>query len=154
MNTRGSQNNMKGFKTYTLKPEEKAEIISIVKTELQKDDRITFAYIYGSFVDTEMPFFRDIDIGIYVDENRVSAEQFIDYSMNLSLELESVLKKYPVDVVILNNAPLSLAFKITQSDLLFIRDEDSWTDFVTKTWSMYHDHAITSRNMLEEIITA
>ncbi|GAB4535928.1 MAG: nucleotidyltransferase domain-containing protein [Thermodesulfovibrionia bacterium] len=145
---------MSDFKTYAVSTEDKHKIIFTLKSALIHHEEILFAYIYGSFVDPEMPFFRDIDIGIYVDENRVSAEQFIDYSMNLSLELESALKKYPVDVVILNNAPLSLAFKITQSELLFIRDEDSWTDFVTKTWSMYHDHAITSRNMLEEIITA
>ncbi|GAB4414477.1 MAG: nucleotidyltransferase domain-containing protein [Thermodesulfovibrionales bacterium] len=145
---------MSDFKTYAVSIKDKHKIIFTLKSALIHHEEILFAYIYGSFVDPEMPYFRDIDMGIYVDENRVSAEQFIDYSMNLSLEIESALRKYPVDVVILNNAPLSLAFKITQSELLFIRDEDSWTDFVTKTWSMYHDHAITSRNMLEEIITA
>ena len=145
---------MDDFKTYSLTPEEKQEISSSIEAFLQKDERILFAYMYGSFVDPEMPFFRDIDIGIYVDENKISASQFMDYSINLSLELESAIKKYPVDVVILNNAPLSLLFKITHGELLFIRDDDLWTDFVTKTWSRYHDHAITSRHILEEIITA
>jgi len=144
---------MNDFKTYTLAPDEKKEIISIIRAELQRDERIIFAYIYGSFVDPEMPFFRDIDIGVYVDEN-ITKKEFLDYSINLSLELESSQKKYPVDVVILNNAPLNLAFKITQGELLFIRNDNLWTDFVTKTWSMHHDHAITSRNVLEGIITA
>ncbi len=145
---------MNSFKTYTIPIEDKERVISIIRDELLKHEEIVFAYIYGSFVDPEMPFFRDIDIGIYVVKNTISAKQFMDYSINLSLELESALKKYPVDVVILNNASLNLAFKITQGKLLFIRNDDIWTDFVTKTCSLYHDHAITSRNILEEIITA
>jgi predicted nucleotidyltransferase len=145
---------MNSFKTYTIPIEDKERLISIIKSELLKHEEIVFAYIYGSFVDPEMPFFRDIDVGIYVDENRISTKQFMDYSINLSLELESALKKYPVDVAILNNAPLNLVFKITQGELLFIRNEGLWTDFVTKAWSLYNDHAITSRHMLEEIITA
>lgn len=145
---------MNNFKTYTISIKDKERLISIIKSKLLRHDEIVFTYVYGSFVDPEMPFFRDIDIGIYVDENALIARQFIDYSIGLSLELEAALKKYPVDVVILNNAPLNLVFKITQGKLLFSKDEDLWTNFVTKTWSFYNDHAITSRHMLEEIITA
>jgi predicted nucleotidyltransferase len=145
---------MNDFKTYTINAEDKDKTISAIKSALLQHEEIRFAYIYGSFVDPEMPYFRDIDIGIYADENAISAKQFIDYSINLSLELESAIKKYPVDVVVLNNAPLSLGFRITQGELLFIKDENLWTNFVTKIWSLYHDHAITSRHILEEIITA
>ncbi|WP_333655939.1 nucleotidyltransferase domain-containing protein [Dissulfurispira sp.] len=145
---------MNSFKTYTIPIEDRERLIFIVKSELLKHKEIVFAYVYGSFVDHEMPFFRDIDIGVFVDESAVPVNKFMDYSINLSLKLESLMKKYPVDVVILNNAPLNLVFKITQGELLFIRDEDLWTDFVTKAWSLYNDHAITSRHILEEIITA
>jgi predicted nucleotidyltransferase len=145
---------MNGIQTYIVLPEDKEALISLIKHELLAHDEILFAYIYGSFVDHEMPFFRDIDIGIYIDERVVPSNKFMDYSINLSIELESALKKYPVDAVILNNAPLSLAFRITQGQLLFMKDEDKWIDFVTRVWSMHHDHAITSRKMLEEIINA
>ncbi len=145
---------MNDLKTYTINAEDKGKTISAIKSALLQHEEIRFAYIYGSFVDPEMPFFRDIDVGIYVDENIISPKQFMNYSINLSLEIESTIKKYPVDVVVLNNAPLSLAFRITQGELLFIRDENLWTDFATKTWSLYNDHAITSRHTLEEIITA
>lgn len=145
---------MNSFKTYSIPIEDREKLLSIIKSELLKHEEIVFAYIFGSFVDPEMPFFRDIDIGFFVDESAVPVNKFMDYSINLSLRLESLMKKYPVDVVVLNNAPLSLAFRITHGELLFIRDEDLWTDVVTKIWSLYHDHAITSRNILEEIITA
>jgi hypothetical protein len=145
---------MNDFKTYTISPEDRKKVISEIKSLLSKHDEVIFGYIYGSFVAPEDRYFRDIDIGLYVAEDVVSRKEFVDYSINLSLEIESMLKKFPVDVAILNNAPLSLAFRITQGELLFIRDEDLWTDFVTRIWSLYHDHAITSRNILEEIITA
>ena len=140
--------------TYKVAPEKKEEIISAFKDELEKYNEIIFAYIFGSFIDNQMPFFRDIDIGVYVNEDVVSQKQLLDYPMNLSLELESLFKKYPVDVVVMNNAPLSLISKITQGELLFVRDEDLWCDFVTKAWSLYHDHAISSREILKDMVSA
>ncbi len=74
--------------------------------------------------------------------------------MNLSLTIEGVIKKYPVDVIILNNAPLSLSYRIIQSKLLFCKNEDFWVDFITKTLLMYHDHAISSRYILEDLLIA
>lgn len=59
---------MYDFKTYTVSPEEKQGLISAIKTELEARAEVSFAYIFGSFVDPEMPFFRDIDIGVYLDK--------------------------------------------------------------------------------------
>lgn len=145
---------MNNFKIFTLTSQEKENIIYIIKEELQKKEEIIFAYIFGSFVDPEMTFFRDIDLGIYIGKDIILEEQFIDYSMNLSLIIEGVIKKYPVDVIILNNAPLSLSYRIIQSKLLFCKNEDFWVDFITKTLLMYHDHAISSRYILEDLLTA
>lgn len=144
---------MNNFKTYKLSWDEKEGITSAIKVKLEKQREIIFAYIFGSFIDPEMQFFRDIDIGIYVDTDSLQQEQFINYALSLSLELESLLKKYPVDVIIINDAPLNLKFRITQGELLFTRDERLWTDFSTKTWSLYHDHEITSRNIIADLVS-
>lgn len=95
---------MNDFKTYTINPEEKDKTISTIKSALLKHDEILFAYIYGSFVDPEMSCFRDIDVGIYVDEKIVPSRKMMDYSIEISFELD--------------------------------------------------DHAITSRHLFEDIITA
>ncbi|MEK6656621.1 MAG: nucleotidyltransferase domain-containing protein [Nitrospirota bacterium] len=145
---------MNDFMTYKITPEEKERMISAFKDRLEKYNEIIFAYIFGSFVDNETPFFRDIDIGVYINKDVISEKKFIDYAIKLSLELESLFKKYPVDVVIMNNAPLSLLSKITQGELLFVRDERLWIDFVTRAWSLYHDHAITSREILKDMVSA
>ncbi|MBI4378390.1 MAG: nucleotidyltransferase domain-containing protein [Nitrospinae bacterium] len=140
------------FKTHTIAEDAKRRIITTIKDELENCSEIIFAYIFGSFIDTDMPFFRDVDIGIYVTENIVPQKRFIDYSINLSLKLESLLKRFSVDVVVLNNAPLSLAFRITQGVLLFTKNDALWSDFAAKTWSLYNDHAISSRGLLAEIL--
>lgn len=145
---------MNDFTTYKIASEEKEKIISAIKDRLEKYNEIIFAYVFGSFIDNDSPFFRDIDIGVYVNEDVISQKQFIDYTMNLSLELESLFKRYPVDVVVMNNAPLSLASKITQGELLFVKDEELWGDFVTRVWSLYHDHAISSREILKDMVSA
>jgi len=46
----------------------KQEIINKIKEILWKHDEIIFVYIHGSFTET---FFRDIDIAVYIDENKV-----------------------------------------------------------------------------------
>lgn len=145
---------MNNFRTFKLTLQEKDNIIDIINKELQKKEEIIFAYIFGSFIDSEIDFFRDIDIGIYIDENIIFEDQFIDYSVNLSLAIEGLIRKYPVDIIILNNAPLSLAYRIIQSRLLLSKDEDLWVDYITKTLSMYNDHSISSRYIINDLITA
>jgi predicted nucleotidyltransferase len=159
---------MNEFTVYRISEAEKREVISRVSSELFKREEIIFAYLFGSFIEPEMPGFRDIDLGVYVkpeliiggesnssepEAGEVTVEgRLFQYGIRLSIALERVIKRYPFDVVVLNNAPLSLIFRITQGRILFIKDEELWTDFVTRIWSLYHDHAITSRYILEDII--
>lgn len=144
---------MNDFKTYTITPDEKQKIISVIKESLEGHPEIVFAYIFGSFADEESTFFRDIDIGVYVRDDFFSKKHSLDYSINLSLEIEKLLKDFPVDVIVLNDAPLQITFHATEGILLFSKDEEFWTDFVTKTWSLYHDHAISSRYILEDLVS-
>lgn len=141
---------MNDFKTYTISAEEKQGLISAIKTELEARAEVSFAYIFGSFVDPEMPFFRDIDIGVYLDEKAVAPSQFLDYSMKLGLELEALLRKCPVDVVVLNNAPCHLAFRVIQNELLFTRDENLWADFVVYISVKHNDIAPLFNHYFEE----
>jgi len=144
---------MDDLKTYTITPDEKQKIISAIKGLLESRAEIVFAYIFGSFTDEDAGFFRDIDIGIYIEDRSFSKRHSLDYSINLSLDIERALKDYPVDVVVLNDAQLPLAFRVTQGILLFNKNETLWADFVTKTWSLYHDHSISSRYVLEDLVS-
>ena len=129
---------MNDFKTYKITSQEKQGIISAIRDELEKDGRIVFAYVYGSFVDPEMEFFRDIDIGIYVKDYR--KEDWEKYELKLPIELEKKLSyKYPLDVKLLNNAEVIFAHNVICGILLLNKDEDIWADYVVYIAKRYND---------------
>lgn len=127
---------MNDFKTYTITPDEKQEVISVIRSALEKYDEIIFAYIFGSFVDPEMPFFRDIDIGVYVKDYKES--DWHKYEIDLPIDLEKTLEyKYPIDVNVINRADIFLIKNAIQGELLFTKDEDLWADFVIYHGKVY-----------------
>ncbi len=88
---------MNSFKTYSLSITQKQKIKSLIKTELERHNKIAFTYIYVSFIEPEMPFFRDIDIGIYLKNYKVT--DYLKHEIELSIELEKSLQyKYPIDL--------------------------------------------------------
>ncbi len=140
---------MNGFTTYSLTTEEKQKINYLIKTELEKRDEIAFAYIYGSFVDPEMPFFRDIDIGVYLKDYKDS--DCLKYEIELSVELEKCLQyKYPVDLRVINGSNILFMHNVVQGELLFTRDEDLWVDFVVYVSTRYNDIASIFNHYFKE----
>lgn len=120
---------MNDFKTYTVSSEEKPAVLALLRTELSKREDIVFAYVFGSFVDPDMPFFRDIDIGIYVLDYKKTDWQ--KYEIDLPIELGKLLEyRYPLDVNVVNKANFLLMRNIIHGNLLFTKDEDLWADFV------------------------
>lgn len=108
------------------------EIIQVIDTCLQKKDEVVFAYLFGSFIDPEMPFFRDIDVGIFIDP--FSTNKAIELEIELSEEIGGAINRsYPVDVLIINNLNPLFARKIITGKLLFTKDEGLWIDFVVNT---------------------
>ncbi len=131
---------MNSFKTYNLSADEKQKIKHLIKTELERHDEIAFAYIYGSFIEPEMPFFRDIDIGIYLKDYK--AIDYLKYEIELSIELEKSLHyKYPIDLRTINKSDILFVYNVIQGELLFLKDEDLWTDFVVYISLRYNDIA-------------
>lgn len=131
---------MNEFKTYTIPQDEKKEIISSLVSFLERDERIIFAYIFGSFADPEIPFFRDIDLGVYVRDYKDT--DWEKYEIDLPLELQrSFEHRYPFDVIVLNRADIFLVKNVIEGELLFTKDEDLWSDFVEKALLRYLDIA-------------
>lgn len=144
---------MRDNKIYSIDIKDREKVISKINSVLFEKSEIIFAYIFGSFIEPNMICFRDIDLGVFVDENYIKLRNHIDYAIELSLELESTIKKYPIDVVVVNKASLSLAFKIIHGNLLFTKNENLWIEYVKKICLLYHDHSITSRNILKDLVS-
>ena len=121
------------MQVYTLSREEKEKIIELLRGYLLKREEVVFAYLHGSFLE-EGPF-RDIDIAVYV---KGSVSPF--YEEELEDELSRLIG-LPVDVRILNSAPVTFRFRAIGGLLLFSRDEKARCDFEERTMREYHDYS-------------
>lgn len=123
---------------HTVSLKEKEKIVSTVTMVLHRHEEIVFAYIYGSLVDSETEFFRDIDVGVYT-KNYKDHEK-IDYELDLSIELDKLFDhKYPVNLRVINRVDILFMHSVIQGRLLFANDDDIWTNFVVDASKQYSD---------------
>ncbi|MFQ5610732.1 MAG: nucleotidyltransferase domain-containing protein [Anaerolineae bacterium] len=111
---------------------------------------IAFAYLHGSFVDG--PVFRDIDVALYLDPASAAGIDGFDFRMDLSVELTRALR-LPVDIQLLNGAPLGFQHAVLQGEVLFARDETELTDFIERVAGEYMDFAHHLPAYLEAVTT-
>jgi hypothetical protein len=128
----------------------RSEVITLVAGVLQKRPEIIFAYVFGSV--TESDSFRDIDVGVYVDQTTEMGDNF-EYAMKLGRALEASLG-ISVDVILMNTAPDHLIHNISKGDLIVTRDEDRRVSFITNSWSKYFDFEPKRRQWLREVLEA
>jgi len=135
---------------------EKKEIDFAAKVQELKDQLtgrkdIIFAYLHGSFVQGEE--FQDVDVAVFLADGAPRSTDDIEYEISLSLRLEKELG-LPVDVKILNNAPLSFRYHASRGTLLLTRDESVRESFLNRTWGEYFDFLPLSRIYAEELSRA
>ncbi|WP_048098095.1 nucleotidyltransferase domain-containing protein [Archaeoglobus sulfaticallidus] len=119
-----------------------------IKKILAEKDEVIFAYLHGSFNEI---YFRDVDIAVYVDENKV--EDFLDYELKLSAEIEKAVR-LPVDVRVLNSAPLSFKYKTIKGELLTSKNEEIRFRFIERILMEYLDFKPIEEKIIEEILAA
>ncbi|NPA89844.1 MAG: hypothetical protein GXO55_00090 [Chloroflexi bacterium] len=118
-----------------------------------------FAYAHGSLVDGLVPY-RDVDVAVYVRPEWVQAHQdkTLAYVLSLSTELilalrEEIGLRVPVDVQMLNEAPLPFRMHVVRDGrLLFTHDEELLADFIEYTARRYMDMAPLWREYTKELI--
>ena len=120
---------------FDLAPERRAALVESLAEGVCADAEVIFAYLYGSFARGEP--FHDVDVGVYLTESghRAGAK---------ALDLAGALSQrigYPVDVRVLNNAPVPFRFKAVQGVLLIDRDEERLASFLERTGMAYADLA-------------
>ena len=94
----------------------------IITTALETVDSMEFAYIHGSAVYADK--YHDIDIAIFLTplkfkEIMGKASITLDMLMPLENNLEHALH-VPVDVQVLNNAPLSFRYTVVNKNIVLI----------------------------------
>ena len=127
---------MNRTRPYNLTETERKAIEKRLRLALEKHAEISFAYLHGSFVTGEG--FRDIDVAVYLRDS--PPESALRYELSLEASLMNDDNGYPVDVRILNSAPLSFRYQVIKGGLLlFEKDDDERADFQEATLSAYFD---------------
>ncbi len=121
-------------RTFLLNQIQKERLINQIKDLLRRYSEIQFAYVYGSF--TENFPFHDVDIGIFL--TGIEKEESTSYSLSLGQTLSREIK-VPIDVRVLNFAPLSFVFQVIRGILIYVRNEELRVRVVEETIRRYLD---------------
>ena len=114
---------------------------------LAEQIEVMFAFLYGSFISE--PLFRDIDVGVYVAG--IEPSQYFACENRLSrLSEDAVDSLFPVDVRIINTAPIFFCFEVIRGKLIFSRSEQLLVDFMTSIARRRLDMASLRRHYLRE----
>ncbi len=136
-------------KTYRLTAEEKQRVLKRLAGSLERREDILFAYAYGSFAE-DMPF-HDIDVGVYV--SHVDQASVLENSVELAGKLEREAQ-VPIDVRILNFAPVLFLYHVVRGLLIFERDADLRADIAERTVRKYLDIKPLIRRGIKEAFAA
>ncbi len=104
--------------------------------------------MHGSFIKEGR--FRDIDLAIFLKEIPVSS---LKYELEMEIRLSGIAGRLPVDIRILNGAPLSFRYRvIKEGKPLIVRDNAKMADFIEATVTQYLDFSPHLENYLKETI--
>lgn len=103
---------------------EKGEIVRKIVEVLKNEEKVAFAYLFGSFLFGK--YFNDIDLAIYV-----VGKVDVNFEEKLALKLEKEVGM-EFDVFIINDKPtLFLSEVFRKGKLIFSRDEELRVKFET-----------------------
>lgn len=135
----------------------KKKVLDDIKRRLHDRDEILFAYCLGTFLDGDD--FKDIDVAVFLDKKSMTAKETVNYEIDISLLLESQIKPgeifkrdVPIDVKVVNDAPPAFRYSVTRGALLFSKDDDVRTEFMSRTWREYFDFLPVAEQYMREVM--
>lgn len=131
--------------------EDRTLLMEAMFKHLQRRPEIMCAYLHGSFLDGGP--YRDVDVAVWVDPARCNTASFSQYAIDLSTEL-SVALGQPVEVQVLNRAPLAFRYYALKGHPLLVHDWEWLDELRARTWDDYFDFLPFSRQYLRELLGA
>ncbi|MCX7680605.1 MAG: nucleotidyltransferase domain-containing protein [Anaerolineae bacterium] len=114
---------------------------------LTEQSEVILAYLFGSQADGSADPQSDYDIAVLV------RDPSLELWARLAHEIATVLETERVDLVLLNQAPVELAYAvIAQGRLLYERSVAERVEFEAKVLSLYGDYLPMLRRQREEIL--
>jgi len=131
-------------------PETREQLVQRVESLLRAHEEVVFAYLHGSFITGEA--FRDVDLAFYVTIEPGPGTSLRRYEIDVGVDLTARVQ-VPVDVRVLNDAPVAFRYHVLKGRLLFTRDDEFLDVFRARTWDEYCDFAPFARRYLQEAIS-
>ncbi len=126
-----------------------ASFFTVLKKSLEGDREVLFAYIFGSYGRGKPSPLSDVDIAVYLDDDSDLFSKKLELMGNAS----EILKTDEVDIVILNESPLSLAHSVLKTGkLLFCKYEKKRVEFETRANILYCDAEPLRKTASESLI--
>lgn len=132
-----------------LPPGARAALVDRLRRLLEGRREIRCAYLHGSFL--EGGPYRDVDLAVWIESVRRAGWRA--YELDLAVELQLALGQ-PVDVRVLNDAPLAFRFHALRGQLLVVRDPEWLDELRARTWDEYFDFLPFARRYLREVLGA
>ena len=128
---------------YQLGAEARAHVREQLARELATHADVAFAYLYGSFVESDV--FHDVDVGVYFSPPPPTGARASTLAQSLSDRA-----KFPVDVRPLNGAPVSFVYHVLRGQLLLSRDDALLAEVMERAVHQYLDIAPLLRHSTKE----
>jgi len=126
---------------------------------LSEKQEILFAYLLGTFLPRSD--FKDIDVGIFLDPQKIPGIDTLGYELELAVEMEGrikpgeIFKRYiPIDIKVINDAPVTFRYSVSRGKMLFSKDENAREEFLCRTWQEYFDFQYILETYYKEVIHA
>lgn len=127
----------------------KSSLINAICSYFKNHSDVIAVYLFGSF--RESNNFSDIDLGIFMEK---TPAQVLDYELRMENKLEKIIK-IPLDIRILNIAPLSFCYNVIQNKQLLIdRNPNKRAEFESLVIRQYLDFAPFRIRYLREVSNA
>ena len=101
---------------YSKLPEDIVKVLPEAINYLKNNPQVLFAYLFGSLAMGKPKPLSDVDIAVYLKQNRDAAEKKLDILGNLM----AILQTDEIDLVVLNTAELPLVMNILKTKKIIV----------------------------------
>lgn len=119
---------------------------------LEGENEVVLGYLFGSHaLGLEGPL-SDVDVAVFLDGRLSKAKRF-ELRLKLIRRLSSMLRTDKVDVIVMNDAPVTLNYEIIKhGKALVVKDDELKLEAESKILSMYLDRIYYERRSLNEFL--
>ena len=132
-------------------PAQRRAVIEGVRAAVAAWREVEAAFLFGSFLEDEG--FRDVDVAVFLANDSPALREPWSWEASHEPGLHRVLGQ-PVDLRVINGAPLGIQFHATGGVLVFARDEEKTADLVEVVRRRYYDFRPFAQTNLREMLRA